>query len=230
MARWTKSHPERTPNHPIDQYTHEEMGIFLADAVADDTIQEKCDAKGLPRVKRSNIPIKDVLPYLIPLNQWHICNALRPQEVLLRPISDYVNEARLARYLEQRDLYRVRDGRPAYWATTDIAMASRCAPVPHNTATRRLYSSIIYDKIVHGRNKAKETKNIEDARCPHCGVGDSAAHIILQCQQASLLPIRSKGKAQWHKLVHSPNQRSPSLRDPLSQPWIWQLGSLTLPT
>ena len=47
-----KSHLEYIP---IAAYTHEQMGIFLVDAVANDTIQKVCNGIGIPRVRHSAI-------------------------------------------------------------------------------------------------------------------------------------------------------------------------------
>ena len=99
----------------------------------------------------------------------------------LNPISKYINEAHLSRYLSRRDQYRLQNGKTPYLADTDISMAMRSVPVPTTLAQRRFTMHVIYDKLVHGRNKRKQTKRQEDGICSTCKKLEAQAHILLEC-------------------------------------------------
>ena len=105
-VRWLRSHPEKR-KAGWHEFTVEEAGSYVADKVA------RGQSDQLPiRCPGFRIPISLVTPFFTANNEWHLTKAANPSQPLLSPISKYVNEARLSRYLSRRDQYRLQDGRP----------------------------------------------------------------------------------------------------------------------
>ena len=99
-----------------------------------------------------------------------------------------------------------------------MALAASCSQPTTTTSKRRFNMQVLFDKVVHGRNLAKETRKESDKYCPHCNVIDSQAHIILSCQCPRLAQARQQGLDTWTEFLHTK-----TATNPLVQPLITAL-------
>ena len=99
-------------------------------------------------------------------------------------------------------------------------MATRCAPVPTTLAQRRFNMHVIYDKLVHGRNKRKQTKRQEDGVCPTCKKQETQARILLECCSPRLTLLREVYRRKWR------NFRNSRTQDLLAAPLLESLDKL----
>jgi hypothetical protein len=174
-----------------EDFSTEEMGIYVADAVA------RGRSNQLPvRCPEYTIPASLIVPFFVPNGEWHLTKE-EDSSPILTSLTQIIDAARLERYLVQRDRYRQVDGREEYWADTDIRMAMQCTDRPRTIAQKRFNMIVIYDKMVHGRNKAKQTKIPGDALCPLCHQPETQAHILVDCRLPRLALIRAFGRRQW---------------------------------
>ena len=198
-----KAHPERDPQRLADT-TPLDKAIFLADAIAGSTTTK------LGKAHINHIPytlvLEDILPELLPLNEWH----LRQTDNASIPVLDlpwmYQHEAQLTAYLHDRDAYSTQPS--DYWSSTSIDFAASVHPLPpaHQKsywhAARRALQ--LFDWTGHGRNQLKRCKRMPTAvhpvtatdlaPCSYCGKHDDQEHIMLVCTHPDLTPIRTQAK------------------------------------
>ena len=111
----------------------------------------------------------------------------------------YQHKHQLSEYLKHRDTYA--PGLSVKWQSTAIDFAHSVHPINQHykgsywKAARR--TCLLYDWTGHGHNQLKKSTHGTSplplhphAPCRHCGQHDDQSHILLQCPNPVLSPIR----------------------------------------
>ena len=149
--------------------------------------------------------LENIISELIPHQAWH----LRKTTNMTTPVLDlpwtYQHQYQLHKYLVDRDEKAAAPS--TFWQSTAIEFMNAVHPLPcgfrasYWHAARR--STRIFDWVGHGRNQAKCISSAlradrigpaDTIPCPHCGLPDDQAHIMLTCTHPPLTPIRQRAK------------------------------------
>ena len=208
MSRHVKAHPERDPTRTANPT---ELDSAIADAIiAGDTTTIPCKfgERRLNHISHTLILEDDVLTELIPKDTWHLRQTQHmdaPGSTRLDSPWQYHHEQQLRQYLVKRDKYHPTPS--GQWAQTALKFAGVVHPLPNQYRTSFWHASrrtlMLFDWMGHGYNQTKRSnKPASDlAPCPHCGKHDDQAHIMLECTQPSLYPIRHTARLQQNAIA-----------------------------
>ena len=194
----TRGHPENNPDRSRNP-TMRDKAICIADAVADRS-KATLGGRTFP-TERHSLDLRDILPELIPAEQWHL-RERKSNFPVLGDVLTYQHQHLLASYAKARDL----DSHDPTWSTTAYNFANTIHPVPNRSywaAARR--TTIVFDWVGHGRNRAKinrptPTEPTPVNQCRLCGQLDSQQHCMLACPDARLIKIRSTARDKQNKI------------------------------
>ena len=124
MVKWTRSHPERR-HKDRSTWTYQDIGIYLADAVAEGNWSALDDILGvngyLPTVTSST---DDILCDIIRPGIWHWRHADEENNPpVLDDLMSHVNHSYLRRYTANRDDYRAQVDDLPRWHDINPALA-----------------------------------------------------------------------------------------------------------
>ena len=223
-----KAHPERDPTR-LQNPTPLDTAIFLADAIAGNT-STKFNKTHINHIPHTLI-LEDILTEILPLQQWH----LRATAAMDIPVLDlpwtYQHEAQLKMYLLKRDAYSTAPSN--YWSDTATDFAAAVHPI--NSSTPNSYwhlarrTLLLYDWLGHGYNQTKRRATVASPAlpytpppilCTHCGQQDVQSHVMLECNNPLLTPIRNAARTAQTTVARNLKQK---YRTPLTQYFIEQL-------
>ena len=193
----TRGHPERSPDRTANP-TIRDKAICIADAVASGT-PAVLGQRSFPTA-RFDLKLTDILPELIPANQWHLRGRSSDFPVL-GDVLEFQHATLLSTYTSLRD----SASHDPTWSTTAYTFAHAIHPLKDRsywTAARR--TSTAFDWHSHGRNRAKQDHpTVAQATpppehcCRLCGAIDSQQHCMLDCPDQRIVRIRyAAGKKQ----------------------------------
>jgi len=233
-----KAHPERNKAR-LQNPTPLDKAIFLADAIAGSTTT-KFNGAYLNHIPHTLI-LEDIMSEVLPMHEWH----LRLTDNLEFPVLDmpwqYQHEAQLKQYLHNRDAYSTAPSQ--YWSTSALEfaatvhlIAARHSKSYWHAARRTL---LIFDWLGHGYGQTKRVARPAQngpspppptlGLCPLCAKLDDQRHIMLECTNPLLTPIRQQAKRAQSGIVIKLKKE---YRQPLDHYFIDQLthASWTLPS
>ena len=220
---WVKSHPELDPLRRA-LTCRKALGIFIADCLAEGNTAA---------LRKRNIPdnfqhlnLTELLNEIIPPGLWHMRSMAETPTPILDDLAHHQHQAQLTTYLAKRDAGKDTPK----WTIANMEFAHRVHPLPNKSfwaAARR--TSVIYDKLGHGRNKAKRAAAHEKetaSKCPHCQAQDSQMHCMLDCPHPPFTEIRERAQlTQIHTAYnllakHSNNNIQVFIHHLLCDSWI----------
>jgi len=190
-----RGHPERDKERTLNP-TLADKAICMADAAAGRT-KAKLGDRSFP-MHRTTLLLSDILPELIPTDQWYIRSTTDDFPVIGDLLS-FQHKVRLHEYTKQRDARTGGDR----WSSTAFHFANALNPHAgrsHWTATRR--SIIAYDWLGHGRNRAKSSPNASGEEllmiqaCRLCQQPDSQMHCMLDCPHPPFALVRRQAQQE----------------------------------
>jgi len=124
---WVKSHPETDPQR-ADLSSHEDKGIFMADAVAEGdhrSLRARHLAEGWTTLNYENI-----FNEIIPIDQWHARTTKGSQGPILDDMLRHQHDAQLQSYLASRDTGSMGDTDRStdHWSATSLAFTAKVHP------------------------------------------------------------------------------------------------------
>ena len=202
---WVKSHPETDPQR-ADLSSHEDKGIFMADAVAEGdhrSLRARHLAEGWTTLNYENI-----FNEIIPIDQWHARTTTGSRGPILDDMLRHQHDAQLQSYLASRDTGSMGDTDRStdHWSATSLAFTAKIHP-PTTTSYWALArrTLMVFDWLGHGRNRAKmqtkATAKARERRCTHCHQPDSQRHCILACPHHRFTEIRTEGRIAQSKIA-----------------------------
>ena len=195
--RWQKGHPEGKGVSSL-AWTPDQHGIYIADQVAAN------------RRQNIHIPVRvvtseDALAAMKRLPQFVVGDKFGP---LIDDVATRFHTDKLRKYLTDRDACAVAQGRPAKWGTASARGASEtCSLASLSISRAATVTRVLFDKLWHGGNQAKafdmDTPDWYETRtCKCCKIAtDSLAHLVLQCNHADMIAVRSQYLIQINALV-----------------------------
>jgi len=168
----------------------------MADAMAGHT-KAKLGDRSFP-MHRSTLLLRDILPELIPTDQWYLTSSANDFPIMGDLLS-FQHTVRLREYTKQRDARTGGDR----WSSTQFHFANTLSPHSGRSyweATRR--SIITYDWLGHGRNRAKTACNASEEdlllirACRLCQHPDSQMHCMLDCPHPPFAPVRRQAQQE----------------------------------
>jgi hypothetical protein len=227
-----RSHPERRTARRED-WTRQEFGIWLADAVADPSqsaaaISEQGGARLFIHEVSAASALRDVYSGTTrPILHWQrqpapaAADALLPLPspaplVQLRPTS-LVASRRQRNYLANRDSYHAPEPhKQQCWRERDMTITGRLWGVSRSACSaprRAVISKVVYDWVWDQRNQAKGTgvPLPESAlMCPLCSsTNDDQAHLLCDCTETAIFKARQRLREQHERTADSLQERFP---------------------
>jgi hypothetical protein len=154
-------------------------GIYAADQIA---VAPNATAHGCLKV-----PASDIIAFLQQHMGYYISDERGP---LLHSISEIIAANEHQSYLHNRvHLYN-----SSYdWTDTSTAFAAKIWNLAaSDLPTAETNVRIMYDKMWHGRNQGKNTRQIFN--CPLCNLKDSQEHLFFECTHADIALARQRLK------------------------------------
>jgi hypothetical protein len=193
---WIPSHPEEAVKDR-SRWSKHMWGNFLADATA--AAEWDAQAWGV-EVNHIEMSISEVLRTLVNEPMWMWVNSDGSPSTSSIPKD--IREARLSKYLADRDTSRVKRGDEPKWIGTQVKFASvqyNLKGVGCGERARRV--RIIWDKGWHGGNIAKGKCEIDDTLCALCGEVDGERHWIVGCPHDDCVMIRHEAYGKITDLI-----------------------------
>ena len=204
-VKWVKAHPEEYKTR--DKWNDEDWGIFLADKVAGDKIQEIADM-GF-KVTQHAYKAREIYDGFIGQGAWYWGDE-GGQAAGVGSLVSNVLEGQLKKYLGKRDAYRAQRGAAPYWFDHSVEFASVVWNLVGSSVGKRARSiRILFDKHDHGGNRAKGAKgheHEETAMCEICGAVDSQEHWLCECNHPELVLIREEARANVQELIRQSSE------------------------
>ena len=200
MVKWTRSHPERR-HKDRSTWTYQDIGIFLADAVAEGDWSALDDILGvngyLPTITSS---CDDILCDILRQGIWHWRHSDEENNPpVLDDLMSHVNHSYLRKYTSKRDDYRAQVDDPPRWHDINPALAyAVCPKKPRTTAQIINATNRVYRKSHrYGNNRGKGLigpAKDEAEKCPHCDAPETPSHIYAECRAPGLHALRVRLK------------------------------------
>jgi hypothetical protein len=193
LPSWVKSHPERT--HSVSQFQPSQWSIYLADAAASNPNQlhqyQQLSNPALQLIIH-NFSLSDIISALQPYARWYWSSSSNITFTSsLHTSSAFVS---LHQYLTCRS----KIASTSWSDRSHFFGIQQCLPANLSISTRASCARIYWDKIWHGRNRAKAGL---DASCPLCHAPDSLQHIIQQCPHPQQTHLRHSTLLQAHQYI-----------------------------
>jgi len=203
--KWVKSHPETDPTR-ADLSVHEDLGIFMADAVAVGD-HRSLRARHLAE-EWTTLNFENILNEIIPINQWHARTTKGTKGPILDDLLRHQHDAQLKTYLLERDNNRAANSSRSanHWSATSLAFTAKVHP-PTSTSSWALArrTLMVFDWLGHGRNRAKMKTTLaektRERKCPHCHQPDSQGHCMLACRNPRFTEIRTEARITQSKIA-----------------------------
>ena len=228
QVTWVRSHPERRTTDETE-WTFEDKGIYIADAVAGEDWHEVDRILGKNNYTVCTIAIDSAIERLLTAGLWHwrLHSTRRPyySSPLLTDFQDLCDLRTLENYTSTRDQRYGNnpDRAPGYWTNSGVHLPRKLAQadgsaskdkLSSNLRQRILNTALTWDKsFCIGRNRAKTKQGLDltKAACSDCGFRlDSLKHMCLDCTHESITQIRETA-FQSHKNVLHEIQRTQTL-------------------